>query len=264
MQVTQVSLSSDRKVTSCCRRQTHKDSPAVANTYGLPAGDSCPDKTEFCISCYAENTGRMYPSVDALLWRNFDAHLAAGDDVDAHYALLESAYLKYRQQFDRLLKAGRVTVDDDIFRLLWSGDLYSDAFAQAWVRLIGKYGQTQFWVYTRSFQRAPMFHGLPNVAVYLSIDSDNLEWADIMLRTHDWLHAAFCADTQAEAHALAAEIGRTAAPCPENIGRIPLVMHQSGRRSRTVAIGEDGKGACAVCRLCVDGVRDVAFAIKGR
>jgi len=263
MQVTQVSLSSDRKVTQCCRRQTHKDSPAVSNTYGLPAGDSCPDKTPFCESCYADSAAK-YPTVHSLLWRNFDAHLAAGDDVDAHYALLDSAYQKYRQQFDRLLKAGRVTVDDDIFRLLWSGDLYSDAFTAAWVRLIGNNIQTQFWVYTRSFDRAPQFHGLTNVAVYLSVDSDNLDWAAIVLATHSWLHAAFCADTQADAAALAAELGRTAAPCPENIGRIPLVMHQSGRRTQTVAIGEDGKGACAVCRLCVDGVRDVAFAIKGR
>lgn len=264
MQVTQVSLSNDRKVTSCCRRQTHKDSPAVANTYGLPAGYSCPDKTPFCESCYADNTSRMYPTVDALLWRNYNAHLLAGDDIDAHYALLEPAYLKYRQQFERLLKAGRVTDLDDIFRPLWSGDLYNDAFAAAWVRLIDKYRQTQFWLYTRSFDRAPMFKGLPNVAVYLSVDSDNLEWADIMLRLHPWLHAAFCHDTQSEAHNLAASIGRQAVTCPENVGRIPLVMHKSGRRTRTVAVGEDGKGACAVCRLCVDGVRDVTFAIKGR
>ena len=263
MHITPVSLSSDRKVTSCSRRQTHKDSPAVANTYGLPAGDSCPDKTAFCESCYAVDAARR-PSVDALLWRNFDAHLAAGDDVDAHYALIEPAYLEYRRQYERLLKAGRVTVDDDIFRLLWSGDLYSDAFTQAWVRLIDRYRQTTYWVYTRSFQRAPMFAGLPNVAVYLSVDSDNIEWADIMLRTHDWLHAAFCADTQRDAIDLAASIGRQPAPCPENIGRIPLVMHPSGRRSRQVAIGEDGKGACAVCRLCVDGIRDVSFATKGR
>lgn len=256
-----VRLSADRKVSSCVRRQGSKDTPALQNAYGLPAGLSCPDRTPFCDGCYAEALETQWSSVSRLVMGNYHAHVRAGDSVAMHVALLDRAVSDFVAQFGKLERAGRVSADDCIFRIHWDGDLFSETYTRAWARVITAYPSVQFWIYTRSFQWAPILSGIPNVAVYLSVDQYNLERARPYLEADTRLHAAFCADTQADAAALAERLQRRAVPCPENVGRIPLVMHRSGRRSVPVEIGTDGQGACSACRLCVDGVRDVAFAI---
>jgi len=45
--------------------------------------------------------------------------------------------------------------------------------------------------------------------------------------------------------------GRNAAPCPEKVGKLPLVTG-------------DGRGACVVCGLCVVGRKGVVFTSSGR
>jgi len=266
MTTTQVAItrrSGDRKVSPTIRRQGSKDAPALLNAYGLPAGLSCPDRTEFCKSCYAEATEQMYTSVSALMLANWEAHSAA-DTVKHHENILTVMIDGYQAEFIKLKNKGRAVDRENIFRIHWDGDMFSRNYAQAWANCIGKYPQTQFWVYTRSFRWAHLFAGIDNIAVYLSVDEYNVDIARGVLKSHPWLHVAFCAETQAAAAHLATRLGRKSVPCPENVKRIPLVMHKSGRRSQTVEVGTDGQGACAACRLCVDGVRDVGFAIKGR
>lgn len=266
MSVTAVAVrpSGDRKVTPCVRRQGSKDKAELQNSYGLPAGLSCPDMTDFCEGCYAEALENQWSSVSRLVMGNWYAHQRAGDNVVMHLALLMSAVGVFLDQFRRLFDQGRVDADDLIYRIHWDGDLYSSAYTEAWRRVIQAHPEVQFWIYTRSFDYALMLEDLPNVAVYLSVDEYNIDRAEGYLQQYPSLHAAFCAESQADAAVLAASIGRKAVPCPENVGNIPLVMHKSGRRSLPVAVGTDGQGACAACRLCVDGVRDVAFATSKR
>lgn len=256
--------SGDRKVSSCVRRQGSKDNVVLQNSYGLPAGLSCPHMTDFCEGCYAEALENQWSSVSRLVMSNWQAHQRAGDNVVMHLVLLMSQFVVFLLQFRRLSEQGRVTDDDLIYRIHWDGDLYSEAYTLAWRRLIQGHPEVRFWIYTRSFEYATLLEDLPNVAVYLSVDEYNVDAAEKYLDAFPRLHAAFCAETQADAAVLAASIGRRAVACPENVGRIPLVMHQSGRRTLSVPVGEDGKGACAACRLCVDGVRDVAFATSKR
>lgn len=256
--------SGDRKVTPCVRRQGSKDNAVLQNAYGLPAGDSCPDRTPFCDGCYAEALENQWSSVSRMVRANWYAHQRAGDNVVMHVSLLDTVLAQFCDQFERLSAQGRVTPDEFIFRIHWDGDLYSQAYTEAWRRIIQGYSDVQFWIYTRSFEYATLLEDLPNVAVYLSVDAYNVDKAAAYLQDYPRLHAAFCATTQAECAELAASIGRKAAPCPENVGRLPLVVHKSGRRTIAVKVGSDGQGACAACRLCVDGVRDVAFATSKR
>jgi hypothetical protein len=266
MTVTAVSIrpSGDRKVSSCIRRQGSKDKVVLQNAYGLPAGLSCPNRTEFCESCYAEALETQWSSVSRLVMGNWEAHQAAGDDVAAHFRLLDDMMQRYTLQFQKLRAAGRVMDDENIFRIHWDGDLFNKAYTLAWQGIVTKYWNVQFWIYTRSFQWAPLLLASNNIAVYLSVDKYNVDAAIPYLRKYKRLLAAFCAETQQECAELAEYAGRKAAPCPENTGRIPLVMHKSGRRTIVPAVGEDAVGACAACRLCVDGVRDVAFATSKR
>lgn len=257
-------LSGDRKVSPVVRRQTHKDAPAISNSYGLPAGDSCPGRTPFCDACYAAKLENAYASSGRLVRHNYDLHLDAGDDPFAHAAIVRLALDEYRMQFDRAFAAGRVAEADDVFRIHWDGDLFSEAYTLGWRWVIDDHPSTRFWIYTRSFDWAHLLVDAPNISVYLSVDEHNIHHASPLLAGDARLHAAFCASTQAEAAALADSLGRTAVPCPENVGRIPLVMPQSNRRTDAVAIGEDGRGACVACGLCIFGRQDVAFATTHR
>jgi hypothetical protein len=44
--------------------------------------------------------------------------------------------------------------------------------------------------------------------------------------------------------------GKPGASCPEQLKRIPLISEKGG--------------ACAVCRLCIDGKSDIRFSISKR
>jgi len=50
--------------------------------------------------------------------------------------------------------------------------------------------------------------------------------------------------------AMLAMTGKPAAACPEQLKRIPLISEKGG--------------ACAVCRLCIDGKSDIRFSISKR
>lgn len=252
--------SNDRKVTTKIRRQKSKDNVLVGNTFGLPAGKSCPGRTTFCDSCYADALEKFYPSASNLLERNWEALQACGDDVVAMYWLLSRMLTEFLAE--HVKRHGPRL--QPIFRIHWDGDLFSDAYTAAWAMVVAEFDHVLFWIYTRSYWWAGHFADLPNIAVYVSVDEYNIEDARTALASWPWLHAAYCADTFADAQVLADKLGRRAAPCPENTGRLPLVVAMSGRRTEAVPVGADAQGACAACRLCVDGKRDVMFAVKKR
>jgi len=238
----------------------------VRNAFGLPAGLSCPGETPFCDGCYAKNVERTFSSAKALVQRNYDALVAAagtnGGDVGAMTDLLEALMQEYLREAER----HAVPL---AFRVHWDGDFYSVPYAEAWRNVILGHPEVAFWCYTRSFTPecdvVPALRGLPNLTLYLSVDRWNAEQAQLVLARDPWVLLAFCDDTQAGAAEGAQALrGHNVPACPENVKRSPLVVNMSGRRTDPVAKGDLAQGACTACRLCIDGVADVRFAIAKR
>lgn len=253
-------LSDDRKVSPIIRRKGSKDAPRIPNAFGLPAGTSCPGATEFCRECYAaKNEGR--PSVARKMAANLAALESLGDNVSAMATALGDMLATWRAQCEKLSAPL-------VFRIHWDGDYYSVPYARAWRKVIDQNRDVTFWCYTRSFTPAvnviPALIGAENLHLYLSVDTFNAKRAATVLKRYPTLRVAVCATTQSDAREISEKLERASAPCPENVGRMPLVVAGSGRRSDTLAVGDDGMGACIACGLCVYGRRDVAFATAHR
>lgn len=235
---------------------------AAMNSIGGGSG-TCPDATAACVSCYADAI--PYPAARNLLAHNYAALAACGDDVDAMAALIG-------EMLDRFAADAAARGTDTIFRIHWSGDYFSPAYAAAWVVAARRRPQITFWHYTRSFQTvgaAQIFAAadLPNVSTYVSVDEHNAAAAADVLAAHPQLHAAALGATFDDAAAvlrIARRDDAARAPqCPENAGRMALVV-TADRRRPLDTIGTDGMGACAACGLCVYGRRDVLFSVSGR
>lgn len=249
--------SGDRKVSPVIRRQTHKDAVRSLNSFGLPAGDSCPGMTEFCGSCYAASAERYRREIHQLVQHNLSILQECREDVGAMTTELGTMVDAWRAE---VAKVGGALV----FRIHWDGDFFSVPYTRAWARVIKQRPDVQFWAYTRTFAAVPVLRGIPNLALYVSVDRYNVGEARKVLKRSPGVLAAWCAETQAEALELATACGRTSVPCPENVKRLPLVVACSGKRTDPIAVGDDAQGACVACGLCVYGRRDVGFATKNR
>lgn len=231
-----LSRSDDRKVT------VHK---GLKNSFGLPSGAafSCPGMTSVCGKiCYAGKLEKIYSGVKNLLMRNWDALKDAS--LSEMVVLLDEMITEFETECD---KRGK----DKKFRIHWDGDFFSADYANAWATVISVHPDVQFWAYTRSFKFVGYLTGLDNLALYLSVDSDNIELAKATRKRHPSVLWAFLAQTMADgAEPVKSLTGRPGAMCPENIGRIPLITER--------------KGACISCGICVDGKTDVRFAIGKR
>jgi hypothetical protein len=128
-----------------------------------------------------------------------------------------------------------------LFRIHWDGDFFNENYARAWELVIRSFPDVQFWVYTRSFWVSPILSGIPNLSLYLSVDSDN---ASDAVQYRDMANFATLADTFGEARGM----GDRPTNCPELTGALPL-------------ISESGS-ACVSCGLCIFGRKDVAFSIS--
>lgn len=213
--------------------------PTVPNSFGLPAGESCPGKTKFCESCYADNiSGRK--NVLTKLNNNFEL-LNQCDGPGDMAELLIDAVERYEEA---AVKKG-TRPEDMQFRHHWSGDFYSEEYAVAWGMTMERFKHIRFWAYTRSFGEpidvVPILEHVPNLTLYLSVDSGNID----MARKHPDVPRAYCASDVVSAEMLAKSEGRTARVCPENIGRMPAM--------------KDGRGACLDCRWCPDSKTDIIF-----
>jgi Gene product 88 len=249
--------SRDRKVSplSVWRPAAKRWEPFVANAIGLPAGPpstggSCSGATPFCEGCYAEAIETHFTSVGRLVNHNLDVLKGHGNRVSAIAAslrLLVEAFLVEVAKAEK--KTGRMV--ERVYRIHWDGDFYSRPYAAAWALVMAEYPMVQFWLYTRSFNVVDLFAGLTNVAVYLSVDADNVKQAHATKRKHPFVHLAFCAETWEGTEALAALFPdeRRGPRCPELTGKIPMV-------------NSEGVGACVTCKLCVWGRNNVRFAIK--
>lgn len=219
---------------------------SIANAFGLPAGKhfSCPNETEFCGEiCYARNIENVFKSSHAVVLRNWEFL------KDANYAemveLLDEMMAEFKKQCD---KRGA----EKYFRIHWDGDFFNATYVAAWSKIIAKYSDIQFWVYTRVPGAAMFLHSRKhaNLGLYFSADPKNIDVAH-GLAAHG-VNLAYVDSSFAN--------GKRAVPnatrCPENLA---AGKARAGRPNRFPLITEKG-GACIRCNLCVTGKGNVLFS----
>lgn len=241
-------LTKDRKVSPQGTHQTgamDRWNPSIHNSFGLPAGDSCPGKTPFCESCYAVISEQSKGVRDAMQ-HNLRLLTEAGT-VESMTHLLAEAVGRFT--FEAMQK--NLAPRDWVFRIHWDGDFFSEDYARAWAAVIEANSDVQFWAYTRSYvppvNVVPILAGIPNLALYLSADEWNIERAKLVASEWPQVRLAICTVDYETGRKLA---DRKAIVCPENNGRMPLM--------------KDGRGACVDCRLCPDARADVIFSTSHR
>lgn len=259
METPTLKLSRDRKVSPVARYSSSKKmhEPLIANSFGLPAGPkkSCPFATDFCVGCYADTLETAFPAVSRLVNHNFDLLSACGSNVGAMVDLLVPMVRQFVDETEKVNRKRSLNAPL-VFRIHWDGDLFSAQYAHAWAEVIRRFPDVQFWLYTRSFGFVSAFEGLENVAVYLSVDAQNHEWAREVAAAHPWVRFAFCGQTWDDTEILAKKVsGRNAPRCPELINKIPLVRGEKEN-------GAIGMGACVECGLCIYGRNNVRFAVQ--
>jgi hypothetical protein len=229
--------SHDRKVT--IKATPNAKRSAIANTFGLPSGKqySCPYATSICEKiCYAGKLEKMYTSVREVLLHNWNA-LCDADRYDM-WAMLDTMILDFKSECD-------TTGVEKLFRIHWDGDFFNTDYTWAWKVVIENHPDIQFWVYTRNPDAARALRDIPNLSLYYSADAENHEYAP------EGVKVAYLADTFADAkRVMLSMTGKPGASCPEQLKRIPLISEKGG--------------ACAVCRLCIDGKSDIRFSISKR
>jgi len=215
----------------------------LKNAFSLPSGKeySCPGATKVCETvCYAGKLEKQYPAFRDLALHNWgllkDASLAEMCD------LLTEMISEFSQE------CARHNISK-VFRWHADGDIFSADYAEAIAHTCTRFPDVQFWIYTRSFEYVQHIVGIPNLSVYLSIDSEN---KDAALETHKefpWTRLAYLDKTHEDGKEfMLTETGKPGAICPENAKRIPLIT-------------KDG-GACVTCGLCIFGKADIRFASR--
>lgn len=227
----------DRKVTNLVT--PNGKTPAIANTFGLPAGKafSCPGATSICEKvCYAGKLEKVYTNVRNLLMHNWE--LLRNADLDEMRRLLTEMIDDFIKDCDRRQAPKE-------FRIHWDGDFFSDDYAMAWRMTIESRPDVNFWVYTRTASAARLLKGTSNLSLYFSADNANMETA-LELRREGIL-LAYLADTFQEGQARMKEAtGKPGAKCPENTKQIPLISANGS--------------ACMACQLCPKGKADIVFS----
>lgn len=237
--------SNDRKTANLANKAGKQ--PLIANAFGLPAGQaySCPGATSVCEGvCYAGKLEKVFPSMRALLENNWN--VLSGASWGTMVLELNRMVKEFSAECD---KKGA----EKAFRIHWDGDFFSRTYASAWASVCMVNPDVDFWVYTRSFTDKlnviDIIAGIPNLAVFLSVDADNKQWADIIVAEYPEINVAALADTMDEAALVIQSIRQNDKPgakCPELIGSLPLIDTRGG--------------ACFTCQLCPKGKADIRFA----
>jgi Gene product 88 len=208
----------------------------VANTFGIPSGRaySCTHATGFCeLICYAGKLEKLFPNVAKVLERNW-ALVKDAPRVDL-ITMLDTMIADFIRDCDKRSA-------EKLFRIHWDGDFFSGTYAAAWAEVIKRNPDVRFWAYTRVPTAAAYLHAqrLQNLALYFSADPDNIAVARNLERKG--IPLAYVDHTFAA--------GKTAVPnavrCPENNRALPLISEQGS--------------ACARCKLCIRGDRNVLFS----
>lgn len=238
-------LSTDQKTANSA---TPSGNVRIKNAFGLPSGKaySCPGQTSICGKvCYAGKLEKIYSGFQNVMIDNWN-EISVMTNREMRHALsaLISGFVTECDKWNA----------DKIFRIHHDGDFFSRDYADAWAYVCRAFPDVHFWVYTRSFTPGinviDLIADIPNLSVYISVDSDNMRYARTITDEYPSVKLAALMQTSGEAAAMIRGIredSRPGAACPENIGRIPLITANGG--------------ACKTCDICVHGKADVRFAI---
>ena len=120
--------------------------------------------------CYACKITHCYGGVMRILKHNTRA-LARKTQPDME-SLLTAEFASFRQtELSHAKRTG--TKACLVYRLHWSGDLFSERYAKALAKVVRKNSDILFWNYTRSFKWISYFKNVPNLITYLSLDPVN-------------------------------------------------------------------------------------------
>ena len=231
--------SNDRKVTNLVSK--NGKTPAIANTFGLPAGKafSCPGATSICESvCYAGKLEKLYKGVKDVLMHNWN--LLKDADESTMVDLLENMINDFRKDCEK--KNAKL-----LFRIHWDGDFFNDTYARAWQYVILNNSDIQFWVYTRVKSAALILDNIANLSLYYSTDDENKDIAHDLRKTGTKIRLAYLGKTFGITESTMKELtGKPGAKCPENNKSIPLISTNGS--------------ACVSCGLCVYGKADIRFS----
>jgi len=229
--------SNDRKVTNAVSK--NGKTPAIANTFGLPAGKdfSCPGATSICESvCYAGKLEKLYKGVKAVLLHNWE--LLRNADMDTMLLLIDEMIVDFIADCEKKNAP-------KLFRIHWDGDFFNETYTHAWRLVIMNHPDVKFWVYTRVKSSAEILQGLENLSVYYSTDSENKETAQEL--SGKGVKLAYLATTFAMAKEdMLNLIGKSGVKCPENNKKIPLISVNGS--------------ACVTCGQCVYERNDILFS----
>ena len=233
-------VSTDRKTANLA--SPNGKTAKIPNAFGLAAGRefSCPGATASCEPiCYAGKLERIFKGMRVVVTSNLEAMqtLKANEAIAALNDMID--------QFERMCEKWDA---EKLFRIHHDGDFFSLRYAGYWRRVMSEHPDVTFWAYTRSFHLVRMFEGIPNFALYLSVDKDNLSNAIDTYEANPWVKLAALGQTFEDAKALLTAMGAKGARCPELNGALPLISK--------------GGGACKVCGLCVFGRGNVTFSIS--
>jgi hypothetical protein len=230
--------SNDRKVANSV--SPNGKTPNIANTFGLPAGKnySCPGATSVCEKvCYAGKLEKIYKGVKDNLLHNWE--LLKDANLDTMLILLDQMIVDFKRDCDK-------RDAEKLFRIHWDGDFFNHTYTLAWKGVILKHKDVQFWVYTRVANSAKILTGIPNLSLYFSTDSENIEIAK-ELNEDKGIKLAYLSQNFAIGKTeLKDLIGKSGVACPENAKKIPLI-------SKTGS-------ACVTCGQCVFNRNNIVFS----
>ena len=217
--------------------------PTIPNSFGLPAGVTCPGKTPFRKSCYAMRSENG-AGVSEAMHHNLRLLQEAGTDEGMAELLIEML-----ERFVKIADNWDIAAKDRLFRIHWDGDFFSLDYASAWAHALQQFPEIRFFVYTRSFvdpvNVVPIITGIENLSVYLSTDDWNFPYALKVAAQHPDVHLAVSTIDYSTGRSIVGD--RKTVVCPENAEKMPLMSSK-------------GRGACVDCMLCPKGRADVLFS----
>lgn len=128
-------------------------------TFSIPAGETCPGKTQACSDeCYAAEGFFLMPNVARSLKRNLS------ETYEPNFVERSVAHLQ--------------RVKAKVCRVHVAGDLYDREYSKKWLAIFTKVPECRFFIYTRSWRLPDMrpilsrMAKLPNVRMWWSVDKD--------------------------------------------------------------------------------------------
>jgi len=234
--------SHDRKTTARVNKAGTQS--LLKNAFSLPSGQnySCPGATSVCEGvCYAGKLEKMYPAFRNLALHNWELLTNCASETEMYILLWEMV-----EEFSQECAKHNVS---KVFRWHADGDIFSAEYARAIARTCNAHTDVQFWIYTRSFKFVEYIYDVPNLGLYLSVDSENEERALATKEQFPNVRMAYLAETHEQGKEfMLANTGKPGAICPENAKHIPLITEKGG--------------ACFTCGLCIFGKADIRFASK--